>query len=255
MPSIALGDRQRFLFFIIAAVASRLLMLALVDVQATLCTGDTPALLAGGPTVPPGYPLFLRYAPQPLLLQSLLTIAVGWLVARRFSYFAALLYVSSPFLILFEWRLLTESLAINLTVVAFMLAVFPRHRFDPWVAGIAMAAAILVRDTLLFLPLLFLFNRRAWPAIAACYLLLAPVQLSRASPFLSEGRMGLNLWIGTWETEPSWIDRGFDAATYPPDAFRSPAERKTMLDAIASRDDATLRHIAIDRLAGTRMHW
>lgn len=248
MSLVALAQRHRFLVLLAAALFTRLAMLALVDVQATLWSGDTRTLLAGGPTVPPAYPFFLRHIRHPLLIQSLLTIAVGWLVAVRFNSAAALLYVTSPFLILFEWRLLTESLAINLMVVSFLLAAFPRSRFDPWVAGIVMAIAILVRDTLLFLPLLFLLDRRAWPAIAACYVILAPVQISRASPFLSEGRMGLNLWIGTWETEPSWIDRGFAHATYPADAFRSPAERNTVLEAIATRDDPTLRRIAIDRL-------
>lgn len=248
MLSLAMASRQRFLIFLAAALLSRLLMLSLVDVQATLWTGDTPQLMAGGPTVPPGYPFFLMHAPHPLLVQSLMTVAVGWLVATRINLVAALLYVTSPFLILFEWRLLTESVAINLMVVAFVLAALPRRRIDPFVAGAAMAAAILVRDTLLFLPLLFLLQRRAWPAIATCYLLLAPIQISRASPFLSEGRMGLNLWIGTWEREPSWIDNGFAAARYPPDAFRSPAEESIVRRAMATHDDATLRRIAIERL-------
>ena len=249
MQSLAMAVRQRFVIFIGAALVSRLLMLALVDVQATLWTGDTTVLMAGGSYVPPGYPLFLRYVPQPILIQSLLTIGVGWLVGSRLNFAAGLLYVTSPFLILFEWRLLTESLAVNLTVVAFTLTAFPRHKSDVIVGGAAMAAAILVRDTLLFLPLLFLFDRRAWPAIAACYLLLAPVQLSRGSVTLSEGRMGLNLWKGSWERFPSPNDRGFDAnANYPPEAFASADEKSAALEAIARRDDARLRQIAIDRL-------
>ena len=60
--------------------------------------------------------------------------------------------------------------------------------------------------------------------------------------------MGINLWVGTWERDPHWIDSGFDHADWPPDAFRSKGEEQRLKLALRDRQDRTFLNVAIDRM-------
>lgn len=263
--------KRPILFVCLAALAARAIMFLLVDPLAQLTSGDAAYFLTvarsiasgaghslnGVPTAyqSSGYAYFLAVVPFPLLAQSLLSILVGALIARRFSFIAAVLFVTCPFLIIYEWRLLAEALAIDLMVAAFVLAAFPKRRWELALAGLLMGLAILTRDTLQYLPLLILLvglcNRRYLKRAATvglvAYLTLLPWQIQNGGS-ISDGRLGLNLWIGTWERTPDWNDHGFDRADWPPTAFRTPKERQLLLAALAKRQEQPFLDVAMDRI-------
>jgi 4-amino-4-deoxy-L-arabinose transferase-like glycosyltransferase len=259
------------LVVILSALVARALMLLLVDPLADLHTGDAAYFLAvahsiasgaghslnGVPTAfqAPGYAFFLAFVPAPLVVQSLLTVAVGVLVARRFNLVAALLFVTCPFLIVYEWRLLGEAPAIDLLVAAFVLVAFPKRKWEPIAAGFLLGLAILTRDTLLLLPLFLLIpayfyrqaSRRVLLVAAVAWLTILPWQIHNGGP-ISEGRIGFNLWVGTWERDPHWVDDGIEQARWPVNAFRNDAEWRRLKLAFEQKQDAVFRNVAIDRI-------
>jgi hypothetical protein len=246
---------------IATAVLARLLCLALFDPAASLASGDSAAFLAGSATQAPGYPAFLAVTgPLALLIQSAATIGVALLAQSRLprgGTLAALLIVSSPFIIAFEYRILSDTLAWQLIFAAFLLIVFPRAKWEIMLAGVLLGCAALVRDTYQWLPLFalpFAFaqrkGKRMASAAAIALLVLLPWQLSQGRASISEGRMGYNLWIGTWERNNDWMAKGIDGADYPPGAFSSSAQQQWLLEKpLFSRDsDQRFRAAALDRI-------
>jgi hypothetical protein len=64
---------------------------------------------------------------------------------------------------------------------------------------------------------------------------------------ISQGRLGWNLWVGTWERNADWQLPAPPA--FPAYAFRSAREEQAIRKAMASNDEPLLRRIAVDRIS------
>jgi hypothetical protein len=248
----ARGTINGAIAIIAAGVAVRLLLLPIVDPSAQMFSGDSVYYSAGivDGYRPPLYVLFLRAtlpfgAWFPLFIQCGMTIASG-LAAYLFlrSFWAGLIIAACPFFALFDFRLLSESLYVNLLWWGW-IALYRERSIG---AGLLVGLSILTRDTLLLLPLfafVMLRTRRSAIMAAVAYLTILPWIAYNGS--ISQGRMGLNLWIGTWERNGDWYLDGLSNPDFPPYAFTSPAEERAV-KAAWGHDDATLKHLAIRRI-------
>jgi len=245
----------------------RLAMLALFDPQPTLFSGDTPLFVAQAAHPfqhgfePPGYPVLLALL---LPLGPIAVIAVQMAIGlgsalftwrRTRALWLSLAIAGCPFLIVFDFRLLTEVMVCHLVWIALVLLGWPRHRWEPVVAGLLLGVAALTRDTLYLMPVVLvvlsirtrLFKPAAIAAVAA-FLTVLPWQLAGGTAKISDGRGGFALWIGTWERNADWQLPGIPNAAWPAAAFRSPEERQQVVTAIRDREEAPLTAIALDRI-------
>jgi hypothetical protein len=262
MRAFGLSFALRPIALIIAVgIATHLLILCLFDPAAvawrsqdavsylqearTLQSGAMPSLSRGL-----GYPLFLAGilpfgTAGVLVAQSLITIgsavATYFLLGKdRLGLWTAILIASSPFLALFDFHTLSETLYVELLWIGFLLL-----RRQHWLSsGALIGLAAVVRDTLILMPvalLPFAFKDRR-------YLLTASIAtaLIAISPHPNT-RLGFNLWIGTWERNGTWYLRGLEHPRFPPYAFRGPGEKEAVARAWL-KDDATMRSLAIERI-------
>lgn len=218
---------------------------------------------------PPGYPLLLSGLLPALpwaafIVQSLATLGAALLTAHRIpgrlGKLTALLIVTSPYFVAYEWRLVAEALLIPMLWSAWLLLVTYPHRSI--VAGLIIGVAALLRETALLLPLFALpfavlldrpLARGLLVAFVAAYLVTVPWQLRNASLpggsyTLSDGRAGFVLWVGTWDRNGAWMLPGVDNANYPAEAFRSPEEEARLRAAYRKGDDRAFRDVAINRI-------
>jgi len=252
------------LWIVVFGILSRFLLSLIVRPEFQIFAGDSQyyaemalRLRSGHlptPFRPPGYPAFLAVTlfgwALPMLVQSALTIFSGvatYLVfPNRAGFIAGLLIASCPFLAIFDFRLMSESLYGNLVWIGW-LALYRKMHVT---AGLLLGVSILCRDTLLLLPLfaavcgVLLGQRRIWLAATVAYLVIAP--WIALTGHLSEGRLGLNLWAGTWERNADWYLTGVQNPRFPPYAFRSPQEEQFVRS--HWNDDKALRQVAIDRI-------
>jgi len=255
------------LVVVATALATRLVTLTILDPVPGVFSGDTPIFMnqRGFGYEPPGYPFFLGLtypwlgAVGVILLQMIATIGAAVTtylrIPGKIGLWTALLIAACPFFVVYEVRLLTEALVCALLWIALVILIWPKHKWEPVLAGLLMAGAILGRDTLYFMPLLLPLAalrtarlKAACVAAAVAFLTVLPWQVANRSFALSQGRAGLTLWIGTWETDSTWYRRGLDHPDWPADAFQSPEQKGRILQAIRSNDDRTLAAIAIDRM-------
>lgn len=257
------------LLLIVSALAARLAMLALFDPLANYGGGDGALYLrvaaegfgASMPFHPPGYPAFLMVAgPATLLLQSLATVGAALLtlykIPGKLGRWVAFAIATCPFFIVYEFVVLAEALLCAMLWSAFLLIAAGRRQAA--LGGVLLGLAILTRDTLLLLPLAMLpfawwagVGKKALIAALAAYLVILPWPLRNSTLpdghfAMSEGRFGLNLWVGTWERDPSWLLSG--VGNFPDTAYRSPAEKAALTAAWRVRDDRPFRQVAVDRI-------
>jgi 4-amino-4-deoxy-L-arabinose transferase-like glycosyltransferase len=203
-------------------------------------------------------------------LQSLFTIASGIVaflalkaVDRSLAFLAGLLVVASPFHIMLEVRVLAEILYGALLFLGWLLLFRARSAWHAAAAGALIGLAILTREIFVLLPLALipaaLLRRDRWPAlrhsavaILVAYLVVLPWPIRNANlpdgKFqISQGRLGWNLWVGTWERNADWQLPAPPA--FPAYAFRSAREEQAVRKAMASNDEPLLRRIAVDRIS------
>lgn len=220
---------------------------------------------------PPLYGLFLapflHLGGLIYVAQSALTIGAAILcLCLTRSLWAAAAIACCPFLIVYEYSVLSETLLIGLLLSGWLLL----DHGKPILAGMCLGLAILTNDVFLLLPLfslpfgVALGKGRSFVTMAlAAYLIVAPwagYNLAAHDRLaVSEGRMGFNLWVGAWERDPHWVDNGISAASLPDYAFRSQSEKTVLLEALAKKDDATFKRVALDRIkadpVGTAATW
>jgi len=253
---------------VIVAILADLAVLALFQAMPpSLSSGDTPLFIAQSHNPwahgfePPGYPLFLSLvlplgATWTVIAQALISLGAALFTFRRTRMqWLSLAMVACPFLILFDYQLLTETLTCQLVWVGLVLLTWPKRVWDPFIAGLLIGAAALTRDTLYFLPIMLVaatvrtrYFKSALVAAACAFLTILPWQVAHDTSKISDGRGGFALWIGTWERNADWQLPGIPNAAWPANAFRSPAEEQQVKQAIARRDEAPLAAIAIDRI-------
>ncbi|MEO7248234.1 MAG: hypothetical protein ABIW31_07230 [Novosphingobium sp.] len=255
---------------ILVALAARLLMLLII---APSVGGDGVYYLATGAHFaqtghiddmvrPPLYPVFIAMMAQSttaiFLAQSLLTTALALITLRLTGSMAkAMLIAACPFFVAFDYSVLAECLLIFLLGTGWLLLDARR----PLLAGLCLGLAILTRDTVLLLPLFalpigwFMGRGRQFVTMAiAAYAVVFPWCLHNKVEFghfaVSEGRMGYNLWVGTWEHDGTWSLSGYDPshAAYPANAFRSPAEKQRVQQGWDAHDDGIFKQVAIARM-------
>lgn len=252
------------------ACAARILLFAIIEPSAG---GDGAYYLHAAQYGPDLYraPLyglflapFLHVGGLAYLAQSAVIIGVAILCLRLTgSFLAAALIACCPFLVVYEWRILSETLLIALLLSGWLLLGHEK----PVGAGLCVGLAILTNDVFLLLPLfalpfgMWLGKGRQFVAMAvAAYVLVAPwagYNLAANDRFaVSQGRMGFNLWVGTWERNGDWVANGIRPESLPEYAFRSPAEKAELLH---RTDDAAFKRVAIDRIradpSGTVATW
>jgi hypothetical protein len=246
-------DAARRVGLIVAVgIAARLLLLMVVDPSQGTFSGDSASYAAEAQRIWSGLPPSAQRAPLygfflaatlpfgwwwPLVVQSAMTIASGLLAFSRGHFCAGLLIASCPFLALMDFRLLSESLYINLLFYAW----FARGRILP---GVLLGLAILTRDTLLLLPifaLLILRTKAAMRMTVIAYVISLPWFITHDS-----GRMGLNLWAGTWARNGDWYLHGLKNPEFPSYAFQSPSEENLIRSTWP--DDRVLMRVAILRI-------
>jgi len=257
-----------FLPIVVVAVLANLAILALFRALPPSRTlGDTSAFIAQARNPwahgfePPGYPMFLAlFLPLGVNAVAAVQALIGF-GSAIFTYsrtrlrWLSLAIAACPFLIIFQFQLLTETLACHLLWVGMVLLGWPKRSWEPIAAGILFGAAALTRDTFYLLPALLVlatirteyFKSSVIAAICA-FLTVLPWQLAHESARISDGRAGFALWIGTWERNADWQLPGIPNAAWPADAFRSAEERTLVINAIAQHDEAPLSEIALDRI-------
>jgi hypothetical protein len=169
-----------------------------------------------------------------------MTIASGIMACRRGHFLAGLLIATCPFLAFYDFRLLSESLYIDLVLWAWLARM-------PVASGVLLGFAILTRDTLLLLPaaaLLALRTRNSAITAAVAYACVLP-WVATSGP-TGQSRAGLNLWVGTWERNGDWYANGLSRPDFPPYAFRSPEEERL----IRSTWPNVPLSAAVDRIKG-----
>jgi hypothetical protein len=233
----------------------------------SLSLGDTPIFVAQAHSPwshgfePPGYPLFLSLF---LPLGATLVVSVQALVSLASAFFTywrtrmlwlALAIVTCPFLILFTFQLLTETLACQLVWIGLVLLAWPKRKWEPVLAGMFFGAAALTRDTLYLMSVVLVLATVRTPlfkpalvAAAFAFLTVLPWQVGHGTGKISDGRGGFALWIGTWERNGDWQLPGIANAAWPSNAFRSADERQRIEQAIAQRNEAPLTQVALDRI-------
>jgi hypothetical protein len=253
-----------------AGVAARLLLLLIVDPTVDPLSGDSAYYVRGAldGMRSPLYGLFAASLYRiawwmPLAVQSALTIGSGvaatFALRGRFGLITGLLIATCPFFIFYNFRILSESLYINLLWLGWLCLM----RSRAIVGGILVGLAILTRDTFVLLPLFTLVSawlasriaksradqlpkRAILLATVAAYLTVMPWVAYHGS--LSQGRMGLNLWAGTWERNSDWFSRGLEKPSFPAYAFRNAAEARTVRTIWP--DDPGLLRLALERIKG-----
>ena len=176
----------------------------------------------------------------------------------------------SPFEAVYSGAILSETLVSFLLVfsVCALLTFEGRKRF--FLGGLALGLTILVRD--IYLPFIIIFS--IWITFCAEFnrsklynsliflifacLVVAPwtirnYQISQRFVPVSDGRLGLSLWLGTWATNGNFTlsDASGKPRIYPPEAFRNEHEKKFVEEAFdkGGKDgDLDLKAIAIQRI-------
>ncbi|MFT3714295.1 MAG: hypothetical protein QM817_42075 [Archangium sp.] len=235
---------------------------------------------------PPLYPAFLAGAfvlwDSPWfvrclqLVLSLVTAFVVARIARKFDERAANWVLAAMLLSPVEAAYATVILSETLTTLLLASAaavLLLRTEWWRWALGGALAGLLaLCRD--IYLPLLLLvagawaiawkldsFRKRARDGavfLACAALVIAPWALRNqrlAGRFVavSEGRLGLSLWMGTWATNGDFTRTdALGYREYPPEAFRSEDEKVKALEALGvgmdrRTADAQLRQLAMQR--------
>jgi hypothetical protein len=200
-----------------------------------------------------------------------------------------------PFGALYPSRLLCETFASAALSIAVGAALWLPTKRAAIATGVAVAAAILTRDVylplLVALPLavawfvpaqpaeapvdrgadepgepLFSFSKTRrhalrWSVVSMLVtaLCIAPWTARNFAigqkTLVTKGLMGINLWIGTWETNGKWMHGNHD---FPPEAFvdASPAERATATELLKApaAGDRTFRDLAVARLQNRPLH-
>ena len=240
----------------------------------------------------PGYPLFLAAilalaGPHWIILNAIANsfVSVGVAIAaflllrrteRPYAFAWPLLIALNPFQAIMDLKVLADALGANLAVLA-LITLYARRDRLTWkraaMAGLLAGLAALTKEIFLLLPVAIAFGLlfvRTQPSGAAVRAMAIAVFLACVAvvtvpwalrneatiggePRLSDGTMGINLWVGTWERNGDWFVTG----EFPDYAFPPGSDRERIEEALANRikpgpegaaADAYLGSVAKDRI-------
>ncbi len=237
---------------------------------------------------PPLFPFFIsvlyRGWAAPLavqLAQVLVSTATVILCAKtvehlvtRIARWTLWLGVLVPANALYSGALLSETLTTFFLVTAVALPVLWKRRAAWLGMGVALGLAALTRDVYLALIPFFVvllpfdivhgwvdeapLKRRLGSAalvVVGAVLAIAPWTArnygvaGQVIP-VSKGILGQGLWIGTWETDDTWLVKGGFEHGPPAGSFRTPGEKAEVEDALRLKDaprDLAMRKLAFAR--------
>lgn len=176
----------------------------------------------------------------------------------------------SPFEAVYSSAILSETLVTFLFIFSLcaLLSFKGNKRF--MLSGLALGLCVLVRD--IYLPLIIIFAlciaffqeysrpqyRNALIFLILACLVVAPwtirnFQISQRFVPVSEGRLGLSLWMGTWATDGKFTssDANGKSRIYPTEAFRNQDEKNLVEKALrkgVEGGDRELRAFAVQRI-------
>ena len=204
------------------------------------------------------------------ILTALLITRVAGVLAPKSSIWVFSLMMLSPFEAVYTGAVLSESItAFLLTATAYVLVSLRGMR--RWgIGGVLLGLCTLTRD--IYLPLIFLLgfgwaifgNGRRQSRYCDLFVLMLSASLivlpwsfrnykisGRLVP-VSEGRLGLSLWMGTWAVNGAFTEKDVGGQhVYPSEAFRTDSERQVVEHAFSlggKETDMALRAVAIQRI-------
>lgn len=272
------GQRQRLanrllVAALAAAIALRVVLAMVFDWRADFAGGDSGYYLQAAQALPgqwltfrpPGYAVFVKLVGPSLTIPAQMAISLGAALLlygalrgrdRLFAALAAGTVALSPLPVPIELRILSETLYAALVLAALALLYRSPSLPSGLAAGVALGLAMLTRDTLLLLPLFlipFVPWRQGFACLAAAMVVAAPWYAQDRG----ESRLGVNLWIGTWERNADWMAP--TGPVWPANAFRSDAERARLTTAFERDDYRPFLGAALDRMAadplGVATNW
>lgn len=204
------------------------------------------------------------------LLTALLVTHLAAVLAPKSSPWVFGLMMLSPYEAVYTGAVLSESItAFLLIATAYVILIVGGTK--RWViSGLLMGLCILTRDIYL---LLILFIGGLWiifgsgdrrslfidvmVLLLSASLVVLPwtfrnYKVSERLVPVSDGRLGLSLWMGTWAVSGAFTENDVDGRhVYPSEAFRNDSERVVVENAFAQGGkggDVTLRSVAIQRI-------
>lgn len=211
------------------------------------------------------------------LVQLIVSIITALLITRVAAFFQPKaapwvfgLMMFSPFEAVYTGAVLSETITTFLLVAA-AYVILTIEGLKRWVmGGILLGFCVLARD--IYIPLIMLIagfwivlgsGRKRFRCFEVAVLILSVClvvlpwtvrnyHVSERLVPVSDGRLGLSLWMGTWATNGAFTEN--DAAgqrVYPPQAFRDKAEKDLVENALGKgvkEGDRTLRSVAIQRI-------
>lgn len=211
------------------------------------------------------------------LAQLLINLITALLITRIASFFIPKvapwvfgLMMLSPYEAVYTGAVLSETITTFL-LVAGAYAILTIEGLKRWVVGgVLLGFCVLTRD--IYLPFIVLTavswivlgngHKRfrffeATVLILSAFLIVLPWTLrnyyvaKRLVP-VSQGRLGISLWVGTWATNGNFMLGDADNKSIcPPEAFRSQFEKNLIDNALAQgmiKADPILRKVAIQRI-------
>jgi hypothetical protein len=234
---------------------------------------------------PPLYSFFVAgitciFGENPLYIQLVqLILSIGTIVfvtritafySRNATPYVFALMVMSPFEAVYSVAILSEVLVAFLLTFSVCVLLTFKGRNRLVICGLALGLTALVRD--IYLPLIIIFsvwvafdasfNRQRFSSALILFLFaciaIAPwtirnYNISQRFVPVSDGRLGLSLWIGTWAVDGKFTanDAMGLPRVYPPEAFRSEFEKgfvQSALEKGGKSGDQELKSFALDRL-------
>jgi len=205
------------------------------------------------------------------LIAGLLITSVAAKIVPKAAPWVFLLAMISPFEAVYTGALLSETVTAFLLVAAFF-AITVVNGLKRWaIGGILLGLCVLTRD--IYWPLILLVSmswllmgagrmlyrvRDVVVLVISMLLVILPWTVRNHHVtdrwiFVSEGRLGYSLWMGTWAIDGKFTknETGGNKRVYPPEAFRSAAEEELIYaaDAKGIKDsDPVYRSLAIKRI-------
>ena len=183
------------------------------------------------------------------LVSALLITRIAAILLKDFSHWVFLIMIVSPFEAAYAGALISEVLTSFFLLCSVFSLIAIKGRIKWFMCGIFIGLCCLTRDSYLlfgfflsFFVLFFLQSsisdrlKNALILVLCSILVVAPwtfrnYQVTNEVVPVSEGRLGLGVWLGTWAIDGEWsrLHLGKNYLIFPPEAFRN-LEEKSLIE-------------------------